>query len=209
MAEVEIQTERVDDITLLVGQQQKMGVAEIIDGVISPHWRRQGLSRGQTIVGWLSFILSESDHRLSYVEPWVAQREERLKRLINSELSMRDFSDDRLGDVLRYLSDDQSWAAIERELGPRMIRVYQLPQECVRLDSTTASLYHDPEGTELVRYGHSKDHRPDIGLMMVLTFRRLMRPARFWDKKACFTLVTVRWKPSAPAPILWPGAITT
>ena len=75
---------------------------------------------------------------MSYVEPWVAQGEETLKRLINFELSVRDFSDDRLGDVLRYLSDDQSWAAIERELGARMIRVYQLPQECVRLDSTTA-----------------------------------------------------------------------
>jgi len=168
MAEVEIQTERVDDIGLLVGQQQKMGVAEIIDGVISPDWRRQGLSVGQTIVGWLTFILSESDHRLSYVEPWVAQREETLKRLINFELSVRDFSDDRLGDVLRYLSDDQSWAAIERELGARMIRVYQLPQECVRLDSTTVSLYHDPEGTELVRYGHSKDHRPDLAQLKVM-----------------------------------------
>jgi hypothetical protein len=34
----------------LVGQQQKLGVAEIIDGIITPHWRRQGLSVGQTIV---------------------------------------------------------------------------------------------------------------------------------------------------------------
>ena len=75
MAEVKIQSERVDDIPLLVKQQQKLGVAEIIDGIISPHWRRQGLSVGQTIETWLSFILSESDHRLSYVEPWVAFRE--------------------------------------------------------------------------------------------------------------------------------------
>ena len=57
MAEVEIQTERVDDIPLLVKQQQKLGIAEIIDGIITPHWRRQGLSVGQTIEAWLSFIL--------------------------------------------------------------------------------------------------------------------------------------------------------
>lgn len=168
MAEVEIQSERVDDIPLLVKQQQKMGLAEIIDDIITPHWRREGLSVGQTIVGWLSFILSESDHRLSYVEPWVVKHPETLKRLINPDLTTQDFSDDRLGDVLRYLSDDQSWAAIERELGPRMIRVYQLPQECIRLDSTTVSLYHDPEGTELVRYGHSKDHRPDLAQLKVM-----------------------------------------
>jgi len=161
MADIEIRNERVDDLPLLVGQLQKMSIAEIIDGIISPHWRRQGLSVGQTIVAWLAFILSESDHRLSYVEPWVATHLETLKRLINPDLTIQDFNDDRLGDVLRYLSDDDSWPAIERALGQRTIRVYQLPQECVRLDSTSVSVYHDPEGTALIRYGHSKDHRPD------------------------------------------------
>ena len=168
MAEIEIEHERVDDLPLLVGQQQKMGIAEIIDGIITPHWRRQGLSVGQTIVAWLVFILSESDHRLSYVEPWVANHLETLKRLINPVLTVQDFNDDRLGDVLRYLSDDASWTAIERALGQRTIRVYQLPQECVRLDSTTVSVYHDPAGTELIRYGHSKDHRPDLAQLKVM-----------------------------------------
>jgi transposase len=168
MAEVEIQTERVDDIPLLVKQQQRMGLAEIVDEIITPHWRRQGLSVGQTIVAWLAFILSEADHRLSYVEPWVVQHPETLKQLINAELKVSDFSDDRLGDVLRYLSDDQSWITIERELGQRTIRVYQLSPECVRLDSTTVSLYHDPQGTELLRYGHSKDHRPDLAQLKVM-----------------------------------------
>jgi hypothetical protein len=153
MAEVEIQNERVDDLPLLIGQQQKLGIAEIIDAIITPHWRRQGLSVGQTIEAWLTFILSESDHRLSYVKPWVVNHPETLRRLINPSLREQDFSDDRLGDVLRYLSDDRSWAAIERELGQRAIRVYQLPQECVRLDSTSVSLYHDPEGTALIRCG--------------------------------------------------------
>ena len=69
MAEVEIQTERIDDLPLLVAQQQRMGIAEIIDAVIMPHGNRAGLSVGWTVVGWLSFILSEADHRLSFVEP--------------------------------------------------------------------------------------------------------------------------------------------
>jgi transposase len=168
MAETEVQNERVDDIPLLIGQQQKMGMAEVIDAIITPHWRRQGLSVGQTITAWLSFILSESDHRLSYVEPWVATHLETLKRSLNPDLTVQDFSDDRLGDILRYLSDDVSWAAIEQELGRRTIRVYQLPQRTVRLDSTTVSLHHDPEGTELIRYGHSKDHRPDLAQLKVM-----------------------------------------
>ena len=168
MAEVEVQNERVDDIPLLIGQQQKMGLAEVIDTIITPHWRRQGLSVGQTIMAWLTFILSESDHRLSYVAPWVATHLETLKRLLNPDLTVPDFSDDRLGDILRYLSDDASWTAIEQALGQRTIRVYQLPQHTVRLDSTTVSLHHDPEGTELIRYGHSKDHRPDLAQLKVM-----------------------------------------
>jgi transposase len=168
MAEVEIRNERVDDLPLLVAQQHKMGIAEIIDENIAPHWRRQGLIVGQTVVAWLAFILSEADHRLSYVEPWVARHLETLKHVIAAELTIQDFNDDRLGDVLRYLSDDASWTAIEQELGKRLIRVYRLPQECVRLDSTTVSVYHDPEGTKLIRYGHSKDQRPDLAQLKVM-----------------------------------------
>jgi hypothetical protein len=36
MAEVEIQSERIDDLPQLVKQKKKMGVAEIIDAIISP-----------------------------------------------------------------------------------------------------------------------------------------------------------------------------
>ena len=168
MTEVKITNERVDDIPLLIAQQHKMGIAEVIDGVIKPHWHRQGLSIGQTVIVWLAYILSQSDHRLSYVEPWVAKHPETLKGLVHTELTAHDFNDDRLGDVLRYLSDDTSWETIEQGLGARMIRVYQLQQQRVRLDSTTVSVHHDPEGTELVRYGHSKDHRPDLAQFKVM-----------------------------------------
>lgn len=168
MAEVEIKNERVDDLPLLIAQQDQLGIAAIIDENITPHWHRQGLSIGQTVKAWLAFILSESDHRLSYVEPWVIRHLETLRQVIAAELTAQEFNDDRLGAVLRYLSDDASWAAIERELGKRLIRVYRLPQECVRLDSTTVSVYHNPEGTALIRYGHSKDQRPDLAQLKVM-----------------------------------------
>jgi transposase len=168
MTEVEIANERVDDIPLLIAQQQKMEIAEVINKSLSPHWHRQGLSIGQTVVVWLAFILSEADHRMSYVEPWVGRHPETLKRLVGPELKAHDFNDDRLGDVLRYLSEEAKWRAIQRRLGARMIRVYRLGQEPIRLDSTTVSLHHDPEGRELVRYGHSKDHRPDLAQLKVM-----------------------------------------
>jgi len=168
MAEVEIQTERIDDLPLLVAQQQGMGIPAIIDAVIEPHGNRQGLSVGWTVVGWLSFILSEADHRLSFVEPWAATRLSSLQALLPSAVAVSDFTDDRLGDVLRYLSDDAVWGQIEQQLGQHLVRVYELPKERVRLDSTSAAVYHDPEQGSLFAYGVSKDHRPDLAQLKVM-----------------------------------------
>lgn len=168
MAEIEIENERVDDIPLLVHQQERMGIGQVIDEVIKAHGNRQGLSIGQTVVGWLSFILSQSDHRLSFVQPWVAQRQRTLSRLLGDGMKAHDFNDDRLGDVLRYLSDDERWAAIEGKLGRRMIQVYQLAAATVRLDTTSVAVYHEPEGRTLIRHGHSKDHRPDLAQLKVM-----------------------------------------
>ncbi len=168
MADIEIENERVDDIPLLVHQQVRMGIGQVIDEVIKSHGNRQGLSTGKTVVGWLSFILSESDHRPSFVEPWASRRLRTLQGVLGEGLKAEDFSDDRLGDVLRYLSDDGSWATIEEQLGRRLVQVYQLPTGTVRLDTTSVAVYHEPEGTTLIRHGHSKDHRPDLAQLKVM-----------------------------------------
>jgi transposase len=168
MVEVAIQTERVDDIPLLVKQQQEMGVAEIIDEEVSRHGNRGGLSLGWMTIGWLAYILSESDHRVSYVEAWAKERLQTLNGVIPGRVAAKDFTDDRLGDALRELSDDQVWERIEAKLGERVVRVYALPRETVRVDTTTVSVHHDDEVNSLIAYGHSKDHRPDLAQLKVL-----------------------------------------
>ena len=168
MAEVEIQAERVDDIPLLIHQQQEMGIRGVLDTVIDPHGNRQGLSIGWLAAGWLSYVLSEADHRMSEVESWAAERMETLMALLPGMAGEKDFTDDRLADVLRWLSDDGCWADIERQLGSRMIRVYDLRGRSIRLDSTAAAVYHDTEGNTLFRHGHSKDHRPDLPQFKVM-----------------------------------------
>jgi hypothetical protein len=50
-----------------------------------------------------------------------------------------DFADDRLGLVLEALSEDQRWAALSGLEPERILRVYDLTGQRVRLDSTTAS----------------------------------------------------------------------
>ena len=168
MAEVEIRTERVDDIPLLIRQQQKMGIPDVLNEVIRPHGNRGGLSVGWLVTAWLSYILSEGDHRMSEVEPWAEKQLHTLQALLPEPVGVKDFTDDRLADVLRYLSDDETWEEVETALSRRLIRVYDLHRGAVRLDSTSVAVYHDAEGNTLFRHGHSKDHRPDLAQFKVM-----------------------------------------
>ncbi len=168
MSEVTVQTEQIDDIPLLIQQQQTMGIAEIIDGIIDRHGNRIGLSLGWMIVGWLSYILSESDHRLSFVEDWAANQLHTLNKMLPGPVTAQDFSDDRLGEALRILSQDAMWTQLEKQLSHRLVRVYQLPQETARIDTTTVSLYHDEATSELFAQGYSKDHRPDLAQVKIV-----------------------------------------
>jgi len=54
MTEVDIHTERIDDIRLLVAQQHGMGIPERMDSVIHRHGNWRGLSVGWMITGWVS-----------------------------------------------------------------------------------------------------------------------------------------------------------
>lgn len=82
--------------------------------------------------------------------------------VIPEPVDQKDFTDDRLADLLRWLAEDEVWASIEREIGCRLVEVYELERALVRLDSTSVSVHHDAEEGTLFGYGHSKDHRPDL-----------------------------------------------
>lgn len=139
---VSIHNERIDDIPMLFFHQRVMGIPQIIDEQIEVHGNHKGLSLGWLVTGWLTYILSESDHRLSYVEPWAQEREQTLQALFPEPMEAKDFSDDRLGDVLDYLSQDESWQEIEKTLGRHLrqnlaqrLPDYMLPSAFVFLDS--------------------------------------------------------------------------
>ena len=113
MAEVEIHTERVDDVPLLVHKQRQMGIPTVMDEVFEPHGNRQGLSLGWLTCLWLSFVLSEADHRMVEVEPWAARQRQTLSYLSPQPVTEKDFTDDRLADVLGALSQDQAWQEVD------------------------------------------------------------------------------------------------
>ena len=154
--------ERVDDIPVLLAQMEKMQVASLIDEHFPTHENWQGLSLGRVTSVWLTFILSEANHRLSHVEPWAAQHLRTLEACLGRPLRALDFSDDRLAAGLDYFSEDTAWENFEGALNQRTLRVYDLKPQCARVDSTTAKGYVQVSEEGLLQFGHSKDGRPDL-----------------------------------------------
>lgn len=166
--ELTVDSERVDDTPLLIAQQVRMGLPELLDAHFPVHGNRQGLSLGWLSTIWLSYSLSQGDHCLSHVQPWAEQRLVTLQHSSGQVISELDFTDDRLADVLTALSDDARWQAFEIALNQGLLRVYDLQGGPVRLDSTTAAGYWTVTEDGLLQFGHSKDHRPDLPQVKVM-----------------------------------------
>ena len=154
--------ERVDDIPLLIGLAQQLRLPEIMDEHLGNHGNHQGLSNGWLATVWIAYILSEGDHRKYSVEDWAEKHKHSLEKLIGQPIRQVEFNDDRLGIVLRRLSQPGAWESLECDLWFSTVAVYEIEMAGVRLDSTTASGYHTPTEDSVMQYGYSKDHRPDL-----------------------------------------------
>lgn len=160
-------TERVDDIPLLLETMKRMGLHEVLDNHIAEHWKQRTLSWGWTGLIWLGYILSEGDHRKASMEEYIKGTKITISELTSQTIDDKDFLDDRLSNFLSYLSKPEVWHGIENELNERTISVYELPQEIVRCDATTVSGYHEVTENRLFQFGHSKDDAslPQIKVM--------------------------------------------
>ena len=125
---ITITHERTDAIPVIIAFLQKMRVAELIDTHFPTNGNWTGLSLGQMLVVWLTFIISEGDHRLYHVEPWVAAHQHTLSRSLHHEVLPRDCTDDRLATGLDYLCVAENGAECECALNQTLIRVYDLRQ---------------------------------------------------------------------------------
>ena len=170
MLETTVTHEPVDDIPVVSAWLRNMRVDTLVDMILPrPHGNWQGLSYGQVTVMWLTYMLTQCDHRMCPVADWVAERLTVLGRCTGWPVSAQDLTDDRLEAVLDLLGDDgrRPWEALDRELGQHLVRAYRLPTDTARIDTSTFSLHHGeqaPDGQtySLLRFGKSKDQRPDL-----------------------------------------------
>jgi transposase len=153
-----IESERVDRIPLILEILIKMEIQRIIDKHYTPHGNHEGLSVGWLAVFFLAYILCEENHEMCPVQEWVDKHHYTLERLTGQAIGELDFTDDRLGDVLRYLSADEVWCPTEEDLGKHIIRVYRLETKGpVRLDATTGGVTHDEDKHTIFKKGRNKE----------------------------------------------------
>jgi transposase len=154
-----LRVEAVADLPVLWATFQRLDLPATLDRHFPapPHWKGP-LTPGEVLAVWLLFLVSQGDHCLNHVQPWVAQHQGVLSALLGKPVRPTHAHDDRLADWLTRLSRGDAFAALERDLNQHTVRVYQLPTELVRLDATTANSYADVLSEQgLLQFGHSKD----------------------------------------------------
>lgn len=164
-----MRVEQIADLPLLADQIQRCDLCNLLNEHFPDHGLWKGISGGQVSVGWLLYIMSQGDHRLSHVEDWADSHIRTLKALLGvSKLRSIDFCDDRLGRLLDRFSHAATWYEFEQALGKNLLQIYPLSDskegrestlQVVRTDSFNAPQFRS-QG-ELFAHGYSKQRRSD------------------------------------------------
>jgi len=159
-------SERIDELPLVIHCLKQMQVDVIIDQVLGPaHGNWEGLSRGELALVYVSYVVMNCTHFLSPLQAWMAEHQESLSQALGKPVREADGTDDRMAALLSDLGDEtpRPGEQIEQAMGQHVIRAYALPTDTARIDMTTVSVHHQPANEDgLLRFGHSKDHRPDL-----------------------------------------------
>src|SRR5205807_10289259 len=137
-----LRVEAVADLPVLWATFRRLDLPATLDRHFPapPHWKGP-LTPGDVLAVWLLFLVSQGDHCLNHVQPWVAQHQGTLTALLGKPVLPTDAHDDRLADWLPRLSPPDAVAGLQRALNRHTARVYQLPTEMVRIDTTPANPY--------------------------------------------------------------------
>lgn len=154
-----LRVEAAADLPILWATLQRLDLLATLDRHLPAplHWKGP-LTPGEVLAVWLLFLVSQGDHCLNHLQPWVEEHQGVLSALLGKPVQPTCAHDDRLADWLTRLGHGDAFAALEHDLNQHTVRVYQLPTELVRLDATTANSYADVLSEQgLLQFGHSKD----------------------------------------------------
>jgi transposase len=175
--------ERVDDIPLIIAYLKSKKIDFLFDKHIHNHGNQNNLSNGNVAIIWLSYILSQSDHRKSHVIDWVEKHQVTLSYCIGCQFDLNNFSDDRLARLLYKCALDKNWHPLETEIAKETLNLIPLDymlekyfnpnanlviKGAFKLDSTSFTGHHEATEDGLMRYGFSNSNYeklPQIKLM--------------------------------------------
>src|SRR2546421_12330070 len=105
------------DLPVLWATFGRLDLAAILDRHFPAplHWKGP-LTPGEVLAVWLLFVVSQGDHCLNHVQPWVAQHQGVLSALVGKAVLPTHAHDDRLADWLTRLGHGDTFAALERDL---------------------------------------------------------------------------------------------
>jgi transposase len=158
-----LRVETVGDLPVLWACLQRLRLVALLEQHFPTPSRWSGdLSCGEVVALWLLHLTSQGDHCLNHLQPWVQQHHGTLQALLGKPFRPLDCHDDRLADLLDRLAAGDAWQAFETDLNRHTLRVYQLPSDLIRIDTTTANSYAQVQSERgLLQFGHSKDN-PDL-----------------------------------------------
>jgi transposase len=155
-----VRVETVGDLPVLWACLQRLRLVEWfgLHFPTPPRWTGN-LSCGDILAVWLLFLTSQGDHCLNHLQDWVQQHHGILQALLGKPFRCLDCQDDRLADLLDRLAAGDAWHAFETDLNRHTLRVYDLPRDLIRIDTTTANSYAKVQSEQgLLQFGHSKDN---------------------------------------------------
>lgn len=158
--------ENIGSLPLFFGVLDHISLSSHINTHYPSHGNWSGGDKGVIVSVWLCYILTLTDHRISEVERWFVLHSHSLNTLVMaygySELSPKDFTDDRLGDLLSAFGVDEIWYVFMTSFSRNLLKLYDLKINHVELDATIAQQYREVIQDGLFQLGHSKQHRADL-----------------------------------------------
>src|SRR5262245_46876236 len=120
-----LHVEAVADLPVLWATLQRLDLPATLDRHFpAPPHCKGPLTPGEVAAVWHLFLVSQGDHCLNHVEPWVAQHQGVLSALLGKAVRPSHAHDDRLADWLTRLGRGDAFAAVEHDLNQHTLRAF-------------------------------------------------------------------------------------
>ena len=144
-----VETERIDDLPVLIEWLQQMKVAAIIDDHTQAHGLWGGIRKGVVGMTGRAHLIMTGDQREVRLNEMLQGNRRSLGVRLGCEIREREVNDDRLGRLLTDLGRGETAEDLDREMSAHCIRYSRLKTEkaTVRLDTTSVAVQGDDDGS--------------------------------------------------------------